>query len=36
VNFSLRHRVQTNSCVYPASYLMGKVAGAWSWPVTSI
>jgi hypothetical protein len=42
-NFSLYHRVQTGSWAHPASYPMGtrgyfsggKVAGAWSWPLTS-
>jgi hypothetical protein len=43
-NFSLHHRVQTGSGAHPASYPMdtrgcfsgGNVAGAWSWPLTSI
>jgi hypothetical protein len=43
-NFSLHHRVQNGSGAYPPSYPMGtrssfpggKVAGAWSWPLTSI
>jgi hypothetical protein len=43
VNFSLHHRVQTESGAHPASYLMGtrgsfpggKAAGGWSWPLTS-
>jgi hypothetical protein len=43
-NFSLHNRVQNGSGVHPASYPMGtrgsfpgsKVAGAWSWPLTSI
>jgi hypothetical protein len=43
-NFSLHHRVQNGSRAYPASYPMGtrasypggKVAEAWSWPLTSI
>jgi hypothetical protein len=43
-NFYLHHRVQTRSGAHPASYPMGtrgsfpggKVAGAWSWPLTSI
>jgi hypothetical protein len=42
--FLPRHRVQTSSGAHPASYPMGtrgtstgsKVAGAWSWPLTSI
>jgi hypothetical protein len=42
--FSLRHRVQTGSGPYPASYPMGtaelfpwgKAAGVWSRPLTSI
>jgi hypothetical protein len=41
---SLHHRVQNGSGAHPASYPMGnrdsfpggKVAGAWSWPLTSI
>jgi hypothetical protein len=41
---SFRHRVHTGSGAHPASYPMGtsssfpggKVAGAWSWPLTSI
>jgi len=40
----LRHRVQTGSKVYQASYPMGiwgcfpggEVVGAWIWPLTSI
>jgi hypothetical protein len=40
--FFLRHRVQNDSGAHPASYPMenkvsfsgGKVAGAWSWPLT--
>jgi hypothetical protein len=43
-NFSLHHRVQTGSGAHPASYPMGtrgsfpvgKAAGPWSWPLTSI
>jgi len=43
-NFSLHHRVQTGSGVYPASYPMGirgsfpgdKAAAAWSRALTSI
>jgi hypothetical protein len=43
-NFSLNHCVQTSSGAHPASYPMGirdyfpggKVAGAWSWPLTSV
>jgi hypothetical protein len=43
-NFSLHHRVQNGSGAHPPSYPMGtwgsipggKVAGAWSWPLTSI
>jgi hypothetical protein len=43
-NFSLHHRVQNGSGAHPASYAMGtrgyflggKVAGAWSWPLTPI
>jgi hypothetical protein len=43
-NFSLHHRVQNGSGAHPASYPMGtkgsfpggKVAGAWSWPLTPI
>jgi hypothetical protein len=43
-NFSLHHRVQNGSGAHPASYLMGtrgsflggKAAGTWSWPLTSI
>jgi hypothetical protein len=43
-NFSLHHRVQTDSEAHPASYPVGKrgcfprgkAAGAWSWPLTSI
>jgi hypothetical protein len=43
-NFSLHHRVQNGSGAHPASYplgtrgsfLGGKAAGAWSWPITSI
>jgi hypothetical protein len=43
-NFSLHHRVQNDSGACPAPYSMvsrgsfpgGKVAGAWSWPLTSI
>jgi hypothetical protein len=43
-NFSLHHRVQNVSGAHSASYQMGtsgsfpggKVAGAWSWPLTSI
>jgi hypothetical protein len=43
-NFSLQHRVQNGSGAHPASYpvgtrcsfLGGKTAGAWSWPLTSI
>jgi hypothetical protein len=42
-NFSLRHRVQTNSGSHPASYPKGiggsfrggKAAGAWSWQLPS-
>jgi len=42
--FSLSHRVQTGSGAHPASNVMGtggsyyggKVAVAWSWPLTSI
>jgi hypothetical protein len=42
-NFSLHHRVQTDSGTHPASYPMGnevsfpgsKAAGEWSWPLTS-
>jgi len=34
--FSLHHRIQNNSGAHPASYPMGEVAGAWSWPLTSI
>jgi len=41
---SFRHRVQTESGAHPSpiqwvpggSYLGGKVAGAWSWPLSSI
>jgi hypothetical protein len=29
-NFSLHHRVETDSEAHPASYPMGKAAGAWS------
>jgi hypothetical protein len=44
VNFSLRHRVQTDSGPFHPAYLMGtggsfpgnKAAGAWSWPLTCI
>jgi hypothetical protein len=45
-NFFLHHRVQNGSGAPPASYSLGtggggsfpggKVAGAWSWPLTSI
>jgi hypothetical protein len=43
-NFSFHHRVQNCSGAHPASYPMvtmgsfpgGKVAGSWSWPLTSI
>jgi hypothetical protein len=43
-NFSPQHRVQNGSGIHPASYPRGtkvsfpggKVAGAWSWPFTSI
>jgi hypothetical protein len=43
-NLSLLHSLQTGSRFHPASYWMdiwdsfsgGKVAGAWSWPLTSI
>jgi hypothetical protein len=43
-NFSLHHCVQNGSGAHPASYTMGtrgsfpggKVAGVWSWPLTSI
>jgi hypothetical protein len=43
-NFSLHHRVQNGSGAHLVSYLMstrnsfpvGKAAGAWSWPLTSI
>jgi hypothetical protein len=43
-NFSLHHRVQNGSGAHTASYQMGtrgsflegKAAGAWSWPLTSI
>jgi hypothetical protein len=43
-NFSLHHRVRNGSGAHPASYPMGtgssfpvgKAAGAWSWPLTSI
>jgi hypothetical protein len=43
-NCSLHHRVQNGSGAHPASYPMstrgsfpvGKAAGAWSWPLTSI
>jgi hypothetical protein len=43
-NFSLHHRVQNGSGAHPASYsrgtsgsfLGGKGAEAWSWPLTSI
>jgi hypothetical protein len=43
-NFSFHHRVQNGSEAHPASYPVGtrgsfpggKVAGAWSWPLTSI
>jgi hypothetical protein len=43
-NFSLHHRVQNGSGAHPASYAMGtrgsflggKAAGAWSWPLTFI
>jgi hypothetical protein len=43
-NFSLHYRVQTGSGAHSASYRVGtrgsfpgsKVAGAWSWPLTSI
>jgi len=43
-NFSLWHCAQTGSGAHPASYLMCtggpfpgfKVAGLWSWPLTSI
>jgi hypothetical protein len=43
-NFSLHHRVQNGSGGHPFSYLVGtrgpfpggKVAGTWSWPLTSI
>jgi hypothetical protein len=42
--FSLLHSIQTSSGAHPASYPVGtrgsfssrKVAGAWSWPLTSI
>jgi hypothetical protein len=42
-NFSLHHSVQNGSGAHPASYPMGtrgsfpggKVAWAWSWPLTS-
>jgi hypothetical protein len=42
-NFSLHHFLQTGSGAHPASYPMGtgssfpgdKVAGAWTWPLTS-
>jgi len=36
VYFFLHHRVQNGSGAHPASYPMGKAAGAWSWPLTSI
>jgi hypothetical protein len=43
-HFSPQHRFQTGSGAHPTSYPMGtrgsfpvdKVAGAWSWPLTSI
>jgi hypothetical protein len=43
-NFSLHHRLQKGSGAHPAFYSMGtrvffpvgKAAGAWSWPLTSI
>jgi len=38
-NFSLCHSIQIGSGVHPASYPMGnvgKVAGAWSWPLASV
>jgi len=43
-NFSPQHHVHTSSGAYPASYPVGtmgyfpggKVARAWSWPLTSI
>jgi hypothetical protein len=43
-NFSLHHCFQTGSGTHPAFYPVGtrgsfpgdKVAGAWSWPLTSI
>jgi hypothetical protein len=43
-NFSLHHRVQTGSGTYSAScpmgtrgsFPVGKTAGTWSWPLTSI
>jgi len=43
-NFSPHHRIQTRCGTHTASYTMGnrgsfcggKVAGAWSWPLTSI
>jgi hypothetical protein len=43
-NFSLHHRVQNGSGAHSASYPMGargsfpggNVAGAWSWPLTSV
>jgi hypothetical protein len=43
-NFSLHHRIQNGSGAHPASFPMGtrgsflggKAAGAWSWPLTSI
>jgi hypothetical protein len=43
-NFFLHHRVQNGSRLHPASYPMGnrgsspmgKAAGAWIWPLTSI
>jgi len=43
-NFSLHHCVQTGSGAHPVSYPMctggsfpgGKLAAAWSWPLTSI
>jgi len=43
-SFPLHHHFQTGSEAHPASYMMdtrcpftgGKVARAWSWPLTSI
>jgi hypothetical protein len=33
-DFSLPYSIQTDSGAHPASYPMGKMAEAWSWPLT--